>query len=117
MDVGEQTLAMAQRVVQHVAHVLAPDWVPLFVTDWFREYLTALLTQGIASPSARTRAAPEPPLDDAPRRCGRCCSLVYHRGRSFRRCRIWAREEGEMMWVTCADKQGHWPASSLEKPL
>jgi IS1 family transposase len=44
MDVGERTLAMAQRVVHHVAHVLAPDCVPLFLTDGFREYLTALLT-------------------------------------------------------------------------
>jgi hypothetical protein len=44
LDVGERTLAMAQRVVHHVAHVLAPDCAPLFVTDGFREYLTALLT-------------------------------------------------------------------------
>jgi hypothetical protein len=43
MDVGERTLAMAQRVVHQVAHVLAPDCVPLFLTDGFREYLTALL--------------------------------------------------------------------------
>src|SRR5262249_1129986 len=28
----------------HVAQVLAPDCAPLFVTDGFREYLTALLT-------------------------------------------------------------------------
>jgi hypothetical protein len=27
------------------------------------------------------------------------------------------KEECEMMWVTYADKQGHWPASSLEKLL
>ena len=44
MDVGERTLAMAQHVVHHVAQVLAPDCAPLFVTDGFREYLTALLT-------------------------------------------------------------------------
>jgi IS1 family transposase len=44
IDVGERTLAMAQRVVHHVAHVLAPDCAPLFMTDGFREYLTALLT-------------------------------------------------------------------------
>ena len=35
---------MAQRVVHHVAQVLAPDCAPLFLTDGFREYLTALLT-------------------------------------------------------------------------
>jgi hypothetical protein len=41
---GDRTLAMAQRVVHHVAQVLAPDCAPLFLTDGFREYLTALLT-------------------------------------------------------------------------
>jgi hypothetical protein len=44
LDVDERTLAMAQRVVHHVVQVLAPDCAPLFVTDGFREYLTALLT-------------------------------------------------------------------------
>jgi hypothetical protein len=44
VDVGDRTLAMAQRVVHHVAQVLAPDCAPLFLTDGFREYLTALLT-------------------------------------------------------------------------
>jgi IS1 family transposase len=43
IDVGDRTLAMAQRVVHHVAQVLAPDCAPLFLTDGFREYLTALL--------------------------------------------------------------------------
>ena len=44
LDVGDRTLAMAQRVVHHVAQVLAPDCAPLFLSDGFREYLTALLT-------------------------------------------------------------------------
>jgi IS1 family transposase len=44
IDVGERTLAMAQRVVHQVAQMLAPDCAPLFLTDGFREYLTALLT-------------------------------------------------------------------------
>jgi len=44
IDAGNRTLAMAQRFVHHVAQVLAPDCVPLFLTDGFREYLTALLT-------------------------------------------------------------------------
>ena len=44
VDVGDRTLAMAQRVVHHVAQVLAPNCAPLFLTDGFREYLTALLT-------------------------------------------------------------------------
>jgi hypothetical protein len=37
IDVGSRTLAMAQRVVHHVAQVLAPDCAPLFLTDGFRE--------------------------------------------------------------------------------
>src|SRR5262245_50574002 len=44
IDVGERTLALAQRVIHHVVQVLAPDCAPLFLTDGFRAYLTALLT-------------------------------------------------------------------------
>jgi len=44
LDVGDRTMAMAQRVVHQVAQVLAPDCAPLFLTDGFREYLMALLT-------------------------------------------------------------------------
>src|SRR5712691_10470118 len=44
IDVGERTLAMAQRFVHHVVQVLAPDCAPLFLTDGFRQYMTALLT-------------------------------------------------------------------------
>jgi IS1 family transposase len=44
IDMGERTLAMAQRFVHHVTQVLASDCAPLFVTDGFREYLTALLS-------------------------------------------------------------------------
>jgi IS1 family transposase len=41
---GARPLAMAQRLVHHVAQVLAPDCVPLFLTDGFKEYLRAVLT-------------------------------------------------------------------------
>jgi IS1 family transposase/transposase-like protein len=44
IDVGDRTLAVAQGVVHHVVQVLAPDCVPLFMTDGFKEYTTALLT-------------------------------------------------------------------------
>src|SRR6266849_2000255 len=44
LDVGNRTLALAQRLVHQVAQVLAPDCAPLFLTDGFREYMTALLT-------------------------------------------------------------------------
>jgi IS1 family transposase len=64
LDVGSRTLALAQRVVHHVAQVLAPDCAPLFLTDGFREYTTALLTHyGQWVQPARQRAqgpAPKP---------------------------------------------------------
>ncbi len=44
IDVGDRTLAMAQRFVHHVVQLLAPDCAPLFLTDGFRAYMTALLT-------------------------------------------------------------------------
>jgi hypothetical protein len=44
INVGDRTLAMAQRVVHSMAQVLAPDCAPLFLTDGFRAYMTALLT-------------------------------------------------------------------------
>ena len=62
IDVGERTLAMAQRVVHHVAQVLAPDCAPLFLTDAFREYMTALLTHygQWVQPSRRQDKGPHP---------------------------------------------------------
>ncbi len=44
VDVGTRTLAMAQRVVHHLRQVLVPSCVPLFLTDGFKEYTTAILT-------------------------------------------------------------------------
>jgi hypothetical protein len=44
IDVGERTLAMAQRLVHQVVQVMAPGCLPLFLTDGFKEYATALLT-------------------------------------------------------------------------
>jgi IS1 family transposase len=44
IDVGTRTLEMAQRVVHRALQVLAPDCVPLFLTDGLRDYATALLT-------------------------------------------------------------------------
>jgi IS1 family transposase len=62
LDVGERTLAMAQRVVHLVAQVLAPDCAPLFLTDGFREYLTALLTHygQWVQPARRQAKGPAP---------------------------------------------------------
>jgi IS1 family transposase len=44
IDVGLRTRAMAQCVVHQVVQVLAPDCASLFLTDGFKEYMTALLT-------------------------------------------------------------------------
>jgi IS1 family transposase len=44
LNIGDHTLTMAQRVVHQVVQVLAPGCVPLFLTDGFKEYTTALLT-------------------------------------------------------------------------
>src|SRR4030095_6049939 len=44
IEVGDSTLAMAQRVVHQVVQVLAPGCVPLCFTDGFKESTTALLT-------------------------------------------------------------------------
>jgi IS1 family transposase/transposase-like protein len=44
LDVGDRTLAMAQHLVHQVVHVLAPDCVPLFMTDGLKDYTMALLT-------------------------------------------------------------------------
>src|SRR5215831_13991417 len=72
MDVGDRTLAMAQRVVHQVVQVLTPGCVPLFLTDGFKEYMTALLThfgqwvqpprQRVQGPMPRRRWMPLPDL-------------------------------------------------------
>ena len=43
-DVGDRTLAMAQRLVHQVTEVLAPHCAPRLLTDGFRASLTALVT-------------------------------------------------------------------------
>ena len=62
IEVGDRTLAMAQRVVHHVAQVLAPDCAPLLLTEGFREYLTALLTHDghWVQPPRRQATGPAP---------------------------------------------------------
>jgi hypothetical protein len=72
LDAGARTLAMAQRVVHHVAQVLAPDCAPLLLTAGFREYMTALLTHSgywvqpprrqVTGPAPKPRWMPLPQL-------------------------------------------------------
>ena len=42
-SIRDKTLAMAQHVVHQLVQVLAPDCAPLFLTDGFKEYKTAIL--------------------------------------------------------------------------
>ena len=62
VDVGDRTLAMAQRLVHQVTQVLAVECVPLFLTDGFREYLTALVTHygQWLHPERRQAKGPQP---------------------------------------------------------
>jgi IS1 family transposase len=62
IDVGNRTLAMAQSVVHQVVQGLAPGCVPLFLTDGFKEYATALLTHfgQWVQPSRRQDKGPHP---------------------------------------------------------
>jgi len=62
IEVGERTLVMAQRVVHQVVQMLVPDCAPLFLTDGFREYLTALLTHygSLVQPPRRLGKGPMP---------------------------------------------------------
>ena len=72
LDVGDRTLALAQCFVHHVAQLLAPDCVPLFLTDGFRAYLTAVLThygswmqpprRQVTGPAPKPRWMPLPQL-------------------------------------------------------
>jgi hypothetical protein len=44
IQVGERTLAMAQAVLHQIAQLLAPGCVPLFLSDGYSHYLTAIVT-------------------------------------------------------------------------
>src|SRR5207237_1481601 len=62
LNIGGRTLAMAQRLVHQVVEVLAPGCVPLFLTDGFKEYTTALLTHfgQWVQPERRQATGPAP---------------------------------------------------------
>src|SRR5207302_1154210 len=72
IDVGDRTLAMAQRLVHQVVQVLAPGCIPLVLTAGFKEYVTALLThyghrvqlprRHASGPMPKSRRMPRPQL-------------------------------------------------------
>jgi IS1 family transposase len=64
VEVGDRTRARAQRVVHHVIQALAPGCLPLFLTDGFKEYTTAILThcgQWVQPPRRQAKGAPPKP--------------------------------------------------------
>jgi IS1 family transposase len=64
VQVGERTLAMAQVVLHQLAQLLAPGWVPLFLSDGYSHYLTAIVTHfghWVQPPQRQTRGSvPKP---------------------------------------------------------
>src|SRR5215467_5495705 len=64
MQVGDRTLAMAQAVLHQLAQLLAPGCVPLFLSDGYAPYLTAIVTHfgyWVQPPRRQARgAAPKP---------------------------------------------------------
>jgi IS1 family transposase/transposase-like protein len=64
VQVGERTLAMAQAILHHLAQLLAPGCVPLFLSDGYAHYLTAIVTHcghWVQSPRRQaTGPAPKP---------------------------------------------------------
>ena len=62
ITIGPRTQAMAQRVVHQVREVLAPGCIPLFVTDGFKEYMSALLSHfgSWVQPERRQAQGPAP---------------------------------------------------------
>jgi hypothetical protein len=61
IEVGLRTLAMAQRIVHQVAQVLAPDSLPLFLTDGHKDYLPAIVGHFGHWLQPERRQGPRPP--------------------------------------------------------
>jgi IS1 family transposase len=64
VQVGDRTLAMAQAVLHQIAQLLAPGCVPLFLSDGYPHYLTAIVAHfghWVQSPRRQPRGpAPKP---------------------------------------------------------
>jgi len=86
LDVGDRTREMAQRVVHQVVEVLTPGCRPLFLTDGFKEYATALLTHvGHWVQLPRRQATGPAPK---PRWMSRPALLYAQMAKSYRRRRL-----------------------------
>jgi len=64
VQVGDRTLAMAQAVLHQIAQLVAPGCVPLFLSDGYAPYLTAIVTHcghWVQTPRRQARGpAPKP---------------------------------------------------------
>jgi hypothetical protein len=62
VKVGARTLAMAQAALHHIAQLLAPGCMPLFLSDGYPHYLTAIVTHfgHWVQPSRRQALGPAP---------------------------------------------------------
>src|SRR4029453_8168013 len=62
VQVGEHTLAMAQAVVHHIAQLIAPGGVPLFLSGGYADFLTAIVThfEPWVQPPRRPARGPAP---------------------------------------------------------
>jgi IS1 family transposase len=99
IDVSDRTLAMAQGMVHQVVQVLAPGCVPLFLTDGFKEYATALLAhfgQWVQPPRHRA-IGPAPRLRWMP-----LPQLLYAQVVKSYRCRRLARVSHRVVFGTLA---------------
>jgi len=103
LDVGERTLAMAQRVVHQVVQVLVPGCTPLFLTDGFKDYATALLTHygQWVQPSRRQTIGPAPKPRWMPRPELRYAQVV----KSYRRWRLVRVSHRVVFGILAAVKQ------------
>jgi IS1 family transposase len=99
IDVGARTLAMAQGFVPQVVQVLAPDGVPLFLTDGDKDYMPALLTHfgsWVERPRQRAQGpAPKPHWMPLP-------SLRYAQGIKVTRRRRLVRVSHRVVFGTLA---------------
>jgi hypothetical protein len=72
VQVGDRTLAMAQAVLHQITQLVAPGCVPLFLSDGYPHYLTAIVThfgywvhpprQRATGPAPKPRWMPQPGL-------------------------------------------------------
>jgi IS1 family transposase len=86
LEAGDRTLVMAQRLVHQVVQILAPDCVPLFMTDGLKDYAMALLTHfgQWVQPPRRQAQGPAPKPRWMPRPVLRYAQVV----KSYRRRRL-----------------------------